>query len=140
MLVGSTSLEASQTNGVARDIIPPCPTIVGDNFDKSVIPRHMTMEHQRKSLHYFHSYAVLNRIDFSGLSSSKPVGDISDLTLSSYLPDAADCAKLCENYSVILARVIVEELSYFRVFRDCVVDHIKHKYSSQMKEKSVVVS
>ena len=52
-------------------------------IELSVRPRNMTVEHQRKSLHYFHSYAVLNRIDFCGLSSDKPVGVISDLTLSS---------------------------------------------------------
>ena len=61
-------------------------------------------------------------------------------SLSSYLPDAADCAQLRENYSILLARVIVEELPYFKVFRDRVVNHIKHEHSLQMKEKSVVVS
>lgn len=100
----------------------------------------MTMEHQRKSLHYFHSYAVFNRIDFSDLASDQPIADVSTLSLSTYLPDTTDCAKLRENYAILLARVVVEEMPYFRVFRDCVVKHIKHLYSSEMKAKSVLVS
>ena len=62
----------------------PSVVIVGDNLDKSVNPRHMTIEHQWKSLHYFDSYAVFNRIDFSDLASDKPIADISTLTLSTY--------------------------------------------------------
>ena len=31
-------------------------TITGDNLDKSIQPRFMTMDHQTQSLHYFHSY------------------------------------------------------------------------------------
>ena len=135
---GSSSSAKSKSPTIS---LPPCTSvvIVGDNLDKSINPRHMTMEHQRKSLHYFHSYAVFNRIDFSDLASDKPIGDVSTLSLSTYLTDATDCAKLHENYA-ILARVVVEGIPCFRVFHDCVVKHIKHMYSSQMKEKSVVVS
>ena len=36
--------------------------IVGDNIDKNVKPKTMTSEHQTRSLHYFHAYAVRDRI------------------------------------------------------------------------------
>ena len=42
----------------------PLYKLVGDNIDKVVKPRHMRIDHQAKSLHYFHSYAVKDRIDF----------------------------------------------------------------------------
>ena len=44
--------------------------IVGDNIDKTVKPRHETMQHHSQNLHYFHSYTVQDRIDFSQLSDT----------------------------------------------------------------------
>lgn len=115
--------------------------IIGDNWDKTINPRFMTGQHQRQSLHYFHSYAALDRIDFSDLSIDEPQGEISELPPSAYLPDANDCAALCNNYAVILSRVLADEVSYFKnIFGDCVDRHIQHKYSSQMNEKSKMVS
>ena len=64
--------------------------IVGDNLDKTINPRFMTVAHQRQSVHYFHSYAVLDRIEsISALTADKPVGDFSHLSALSYLPNAA---------------------------------------------------
>ena len=43
--------------------------ICGDNIDHSVKQRYMRVGKSRPDeIHYFHSYAVSNRIDFSGLS------------------------------------------------------------------------
>ena len=59
--------------------------IVGDNINKNVhssFQREMCTTH---SLHYFHSYAVLDRIDLSGVSDEpalKPI-NINDLLPSS---------------------------------------------------------
>lgn len=101
----------------------------------------MTAENQRQSLHYFHSYGALDRVDFSDLAADEPLGDISALPTSAYLPNALDCAQLCDNYSVLLARVLVDEVPYFKkMFSNCVDRHIPHKYSSQMAGKSTTVS
>ena len=40
--------------------------IVGDNTDKNVQPAFQRLDRSTQSLHYFHAYAVLNRIDISG--------------------------------------------------------------------------
>lgn len=50
--------------------------IVGDNIDKSVKP---TSEHLAKSLHYFHSYAVRDRTDVSGLSDEAHLPDLESI-------------------------------------------------------------
>lgn len=39
--------------------------IIGDNVDKSVRARHQTLTTTDQSLHYFHSVAVMDRVDFS---------------------------------------------------------------------------
>ena len=47
--------------------------IVGDNLDKNIRPRHMTSDHQTQSVHYFHCYAVQDRVDFHHLSNDEPM-------------------------------------------------------------------
>ena len=44
---------------------PLLPTfkIVGDNIDKEVRPKNMRSDYQARSLHYFHSYAVKDRVN-----------------------------------------------------------------------------
>ena len=39
--------------------------IIGDNINKNVKPRFMRSDHQGKSLHYFHGYAVQDRFNLS---------------------------------------------------------------------------
>lgn len=56
--------------------------IVGDNVDKNVRPRYQRLDYQTQSLHHFHSYACLDRIDFSGLSDSSPLGVVTQACLT----------------------------------------------------------
>ena len=115
--------------------------LTGDNIDKNVSPRNMTLDHQVKSLHYFHAYAALSRIDFSGLSEETPTSRLlRSLDSSAFLPSIADCQVLRENYVILSARVICDTLTAFSSFKECVPKHILHKYSAAMSKKSVTVS
>ncbi len=58
--------------------------LVGDNIDKEVKPRDMRSDHQTKSLHYFHSYAVLDRIDLSGVSDIVTIPEVSEVNLGQF--------------------------------------------------------
>jgi L1 cell adhesion molecule like protein len=51
--------------------------IAGDNVDKSVKPRHEAVDHRTQSLHYFHSYAVCDQIDFLRYSDDPTARDVS---------------------------------------------------------------
>ena len=46
--------------------------IVGDNIDFNIVPRYMRIDHKLNSLHYFHSYAVCDRIGVENLPYQKP--------------------------------------------------------------------
>ena len=63
--------------------------IVGDNIDKTVKPRHETLHQRSQSLHYFHAYAVRDRIDFSFLSAEP-----SQLNPSLYPAELLTCLVL----------------------------------------------
>ena len=72
-----TALQAVKKLGSNHDaqvISEPDYIVVGDNIDKNVTPRDMTVGNQVKSLHYFHSYAVKDQAVFlvmvlSGMSN-----------------------------------------------------------------------
>lgn len=114
--------------------------LVGDNLDKNITPRDMRVGNQVKSLHYFHSYAVHDRIDVSDLSDDQPKNDIQSLPVTTFVPSADDCTTLRSNYIVLVARVIVDKLPYFSSLHKCVVQHIPHRYSKAMEQKSKIVS
>lgn len=113
--------------------------LVGDNIDKRVTPREMRVGSQVQSLHYFHSYAALNRIDTSHLDDTKPLGSLRDLPLSTFLPTTTDCTKIRENYVVLMARILVKYIPHLSHLHKCVPQHIRHQYSAALAQKSITV-
>ena len=117
--------------------------ICGDNIDKTVRRRYMRTDKKNSSLHYFHSYAVLNRIDASSLSDEIP--DLHQLdkkvVTRTMLPSESDDKAIRENITKLVSRVLVEHLAFFRFsFVDVVEWHIEHQFYGEMSKKSVVVS
>jgi len=78
--------------------------IVGDNIDKNVRPAFQRLDRSTQSLHYFHSYAVLNRIDISGLSDNRPSS--IDISPDKILPNHVDIEKLLSEFEVLVARYV----------------------------------
>lgn len=113
--------------------------LVGDNIDKEVRPRQMRSDHQTRSLHYFHTYAVRDRIDLSGISDQAPSVQISSIDLTKLLPNADDDECLRRNFAILIARVLRQYSQYFSRFGQAVEGHIEHKYSREMSFKSEVV-
>ena len=74
---------------------------------KKVNPRHMTVDHQVKSLQYFYSK---NRIPTNHLDDTRSRGDIADLPVSAFLPTPADCSVLLSNYIILVSRIIVKHI------------------------------
>ena len=114
--------------------------LVGDNFNKKINPRHMTVDHQVKSLQYFHSFAAKNRIPTNHLDDTRSRGDIADLPVSAFLPTPADCTVLHSNYIILVSRIIVKHIPYFfSPFKKVVPMNIQHQYSKEMEKASEVV-
>ena len=91
--------------------------LVDDNIDKNVSPHDMRVDHQTKSFHYFHSYAVHDRIDLSEYSNGIPDIDVESLPLTTFLPSLNDCKKLRENYIILVSRVLVKHLAFLATHR-----------------------
>lgn len=87
--------------------------LVGDSIDKNVRPREMRSDHQTQSLHYFHTYAVRDRIDLSDFSNSSHLPDISSIQLTQLLPSEADIKAIYDNFSILVGRVLKKYIPFF---------------------------
>ena len=122
----------------AHSTCPAGMKLVIDNIDSTVKPRYQRIDSQSKSLHYVQVYTVKDRIDFSQLSTSPPPPGRS---IYDILPTTLDYQVLKENFTILVARILVEHIPYFREdFKGLVPSHISHPYSSEMAKRSEVVS
>ena len=118
--------------------------LVGDNLDMSINARYIQSEgHQNQSCHFFHSLAVLDRINFSALSTHlQPTCNNSPLNMAlSLVPSTEDDVNLLQNIATYISRVLVTYMSFFKfTFSDVTTWHIQHKFYKEMSKKSEVVS
>ena len=114
--------------------------IVGDNWDLEVKARCQTKSQTNKSLHYFHAYAVKDRVTSKELDNSRPQKSIDDLEMQEILPTAHVQEAIISDLAYIIPRVLVQHLLPYKAFRKAVLYHIPHPYSKEMAEKSEVVS
>ena len=114
--------------------------LCGDNIDKTVKQHSMRSDaYKTGSIHYFHSYAVADRIDFSSLpETTPPLPSVDVLQLAtSLLPMMWPCAKILP----LVSRILFGSIDFFKLTFDDVVEwHIKHEFYEQMSRKSDVVS
>ena len=115
-------------------------SIVGDNIDKNVSPRNMTIDHQVLSLHYFHYYAVLDRVDFHDKSHIVTPVIKEKVDYEKFLPSPSDIMALKKNLAVIVSRILVENIPALQRFVFGIKKHIDHEWSKEMAKKSVAVS
>lgn len=114
--------------------------LVGDNIDKNVRPRNMTSQHQVRSLHYFHSYAVRDRIDLSDASSEIPTLSMCEMRVEDLLPSEDDHLVLCKNMAILMGRILRKYMPFFTKFATGLGRHIFHEHYEDLSTKSHVVS
>lgn len=132
-------------HSIVHSVIVPIYTLCGDNIDKIIRRRYIRTDSNATatSLHYFHFYAVKDRIDFGDLGEKTIVCDGADqLQLAlSLLPSTEDDVAIRRNICVLISRILYNNLGFFKVAFDGVVEwHIEHAYYKEMSMKSDVVS
>ena len=114
--------------------------LVGDNVDKTIKSRHMRVDKQGKSLHYFHCFATEDRFDLTMPEDVPPIPTNPQL-FEDLLPSDSDKSKLKELFSVHVARILCKHMPFFAEdFGQVIPEHLDHPMSSKMSQKSKVVS
>ena len=75
--------------------------IVGDNIDKNFRRTFQRIDYQTRSFHFFHSFAVLDRVDLSGVSDLPKPGIIE---LTKVLPTQTEIQELKKTLTILVAR------------------------------------
>ena len=118
--------------------------IIGDNLAKNIKPRFLRVDHHSQSLHFFHLFALKDRINLSGFSNepNQYFGvQTEELPFENLLPSTTDYQSLISNFDVLVARVLVAHIPYFKTtFDDVIVNHIQHEHSFEMSKKSQTVN
>lgn len=117
---------------------------MGDNIDKNFKPKFRCIDKQTVSVHYFHYFAALDRINLSGYSDVPTrfyYMPTNKLPLDILLPTSSDNQILVRNFAVLVSRILVKYIKFFeQSFDGVVVNHIRHEYSKEMATKSETVS
>lgn len=117
-------------------------TIAFDNIDLEIERKNMTMAKQNRDIHWVNHQMFFNRVSGNSLSKQAPQAPLFLQTVSNmtFLPSANDQLKQRSNYIVLISRMLVEYFNAFQPFKDVCIQHIPHKYSKEMSEKSVKVN
>ena len=117
-------------------------TIVGDNLDMNVHRRHTRIKQQTRSLHYFQTYAVKDRVNLSHLTDDKPQSiPLVEDAVKKLIPTSNETDSLRDDFIILLAQFLCDYLTYFKDnFKDVVNYHILHIHSMGISHKSEVVS
>lgn len=75
---------------------------VGDNIDKNIKPRFQRYENKGQSLHYFHGYAVRDRVDLATFSDKTPPTPTS-VDTSCFLPSASELSGLKDELTILIS-------------------------------------
>lgn len=114
--------------------------IVGDNLDFEVHARVQSKSHVNQSIHWTHQYGIKDKVVDRTLEASRRQKSVSNIQLSNLLPDEATCLRLQKRWTMLVSRVVTTYLKEFQFLSNHVLWHIPHKYSTQMAQKSDVVS
>ena len=74
----------------------------------------MRMDSQNRSLHYFHVYGMRDRIDVSHLDDQPSLPSLSDIDVTSLLPNTDDEKALMDLFSVHVARVLKKFMPFLQ--------------------------
>ena len=84
-------------------------------------------------------FAVQDRVPTFDLPESRT--NSPSLHLHDFLPSDDDYAKLKSNFSILISRIMCNNMEYFyKVFGRFLTYHIPHQYSAEMSKVSKIVS
>ena len=111
-----------------------------DNFDFHQDVHYMTEENQNVDKHYLSLMATKNRVSGSELPDVPIQHSIKEMDNGKCIPSRTDHQQQRNNYLVLVERILVKYIQCMNFLADVVTQHIPHKYSREMSQKSETVS
>ena len=126
--------QAAQHDGCLYDL-------TFDNVNQKVHVRHHSRGQKTGMLNMVQAYASRDRIPCLHLNDDMPPASaIRDMPVEMFLPSAPEEDLCREELSIMIKRILVENLSCFKDAIDRVPKHIPHLYSRESSMPSNIVS
>ena len=90
-------------------------------------------------LHMYSILACRSRTTTFHLSRTGLVSPLMAIPSSDFLPNSLDLQQIRGNLIVLVSRLLTQSIVHLRPLSKCIPDHILHKYSQEMAQKSEVV-
>lgn len=109
--------------------------IVGDNWDLEVKARYQTKSQTNKSLHYFHAYAVKDRVVANGMDNKEPQKSIDEIEMQEFLPTPEVQEAIASDLTNIIPRVISKYLKPYNKFKGASTYHTSTQERCRKNQK-----
>lgn len=113
--------------------------VLGDNLDITITPSKMTLQSQRKSLHWFLLLVKQKRVivdDVHIPDSEFTKKDISKSPCVSWLPTVDIFQSLLKSFTFHVAHILLNYITYLSSCKESFPKHLEHKHMDQMKKKT----
>ena len=107
--------------------------LIGDNWDKNIIPTYRTSQDKTISLHLFNVIAVVARI------IPRPADGVegTDMQAANFIPSLDEQALLSDELTFIVATSVIQNLDQMQqIFDKIYPKHLSHKYSDLAGKKT----
>ncbi|XP_048763890.2 uncharacterized protein LOC125671936 isoform X1 [Ostrea edulis] len=115
--------------------------ILGDNLDITITPSKMSLQNQKKSLHWFLVLVKEKQITFdeSKVPFDPPV-DFPTLNAVNWIPSSEQLNSLMSNFKFHVANVLMHYVPFLQLHITNFPKYIEHMYMDQMRKKSVFLN
>ncbi|XP_056008253.1 uncharacterized protein LOC125657360 isoform X2 [Ostrea edulis] len=104
--------------------------LIGDNWDRNIIPSYRTSQDKTLSLHLFQVIGVVDRVDSFNCAFDPQLLDILELTPVDFIPSVADQDILLHELTFLVANAVIANIEQLNgAFGYIYPKHLKHKYS-----------
>ena len=107
-----------------------------DNLDIRVQRKNMTMQAQNQDFHWINHQMVENRISGANLDSQRPIANLQEVSNLKFVPSIEDQQRQRTNYIILASRIMVNYFKALEPLKEVCVQHIPHKYTKEMSQKS----
>lgn len=100
--------------------------LVGDNWDKDILPSYRTTDRKTQSLHLFHVYAIVDR--FNPINPTRSEGFENNIT---YIPSIQEQEQLLKELTFIYASAVIRHIPQVAKYLEKIFPkHLEHKHTN----------
>jgi len=109
--------------------------LIGDNWDKTILPSYRTSQDKTISLHLFHLFAIIDRI--SGDENVNPIKIERKLAAVDFIPSLEEQRQLKKDLSFLIASSLIQNIDILnQEFGKIYPTHLEHEFSHKAHIKA----